>query len=121
MRQYVPEKDVDLRRDARNLSAVLANMEKNAKPAVWERLTAALQASPEHPISSIEFAKTGFGDVMSGIREDFDNHSELIPAKQMSDGTLRMLAIAASIPGRSIQFSYHFRLSRSGCHAHAPH
>lgn len=99
MRQYVPEKDVDLRRDARNLSAVLANMEKNAKPAVWERLTAALQALPEHPISTIEFAKTGFGDVMSGIREDFDNHSELIPAKQMSDGTLRMLAIAASILG----------------------
>lgn len=107
MRQYVPEKDVDLRRDARNLSAVLFNMSKEAmtdalgKKDAWLQLTSALQALPEHPIASVTFAATGFGDVMAGIREDFDKHKEIIPAKQMSDGTLRMLAIAAAILGGS--------------------
>lgn len=107
MRQYVPEKDIDLRRDARNLSAVLFNMSKEAmkgdpdKKETWLQLTSALQALPEHPITSIEFASTGFGDVMAGIQENFDSHHETIPAKQMSDGTLRILAIAAAILGGS--------------------
>lgn len=101
MRQYVPEKDIDLRRDARNLSAVLAHMERTGQKETWTRLTKAIQRLPEHPISDIKFVTTNFGDVMAGIQENFGSESELIPARQMSDGMLRMLAITASILGGS--------------------
>ena len=99
MRQYVAEKDIDLRRDARNLSAVLAHLKSNADKSVWERITRAIQALPEHPIAGIEFVSTSFGDVMAGVRESFRDHDEIIPAKQMSDGMLRMLAITTSVLG----------------------
>jgi predicted ATPase len=99
MRQYVPVKDIDLRRDARNLSAVLAHMKARAEKGTWEKLTRVIQALPEHPIAGIEFDSTGFGDVMAGIRESFNERDEVIPAKQMSDGMLRMLAISTSVLG----------------------
>ncbi len=100
MRQYVAEKDIDLRRDARNLSAVLAHLKSTADKKIWERLTRAIQALPEHPISGIEFESTTFGDVMAGVRESFNDHDDvIIPAKQMSDGMLRMLAITTSVLG----------------------
>lgn len=99
MRQYVPTKDIDLRRDGRNLSAVLADMKLNAEKGAWDKLTRVIQALPEHPIAGIEFDSTGFGDVMAGVRESFDERDEVIPAKQMSDGMLRMLAIATSVLG----------------------
>ncbi|CAI3799471.1 hypothetical protein NKCBBBOE_02334 [Pseudarthrobacter sp. MM222] len=99
MRQYVPEKDTDLHRDARNLSAVLAHLKDSGAPDTWARLTSAIQRLPEHPISGVEFVSTSFGDVMAGIRESFDDHVEIIPARQMSDGMLRMLAITTSILG----------------------
>lgn len=99
MRQYVPEKDTDLHRDARNLSAVLSHLKNSGAPDTWARLTTAIQRLPEHPISGIEFVSTSFGDVMAGISEFFDAHSEVIPARQMSDGMLRMLAITTSILG----------------------
>ena len=95
MREYVPEKDTRLRRNAENLSAVLASLMRDdgARRALFE-MTRSLS---EAQVADLGVVSSDLGDVMTTIHERIGDASHPIPARLMSDGTLRFLAIAAAL------------------------
>ena len=98
MREYVPEKDVRLRRNAENLSAVLASLLKDEDTrSVLLEMTSSLS---EAQVSEVDTVSSDLGDVMVTIREQIGSAVQPIPARLMSDGTLRFLAIAAALLDR---------------------
>ena len=99
MREYVPEKDVRLRRNAENLSAVLASLLKDeATRGILLEMT---QSLSEAQVSEIDTVNSDLGDVMVAIQERIGSTVQPMPARLMSDGTLRFLAIAAALLDRS--------------------
>lgn len=96
MRQYVAEQDVVLRRTAENLSAAVARL-KHDDRAKFTRLVEAVRALPEYEVRTLDIGRGGFGDVMLAIKERKGRTSVTVPARQMSDGMLRMLAIATAL------------------------
>ena len=95
MREYVSEKDVQLRKNAENLSPVLANLlENRATRSVLLDMTRSLS---EAQVSKMDIVTSELGDVMVTIQERIGTEVEQIPARLMSDGTLRFLAIAAAL------------------------
>ena len=99
MREYVPAKDVRLRRNAENLSAVLASLLKDeATRGILLEMT---QSLSEAQVSKIDTASSDLGDVMVAIQERIGSKVRPMPARLMSDGTLRFLAIAAALLDRS--------------------
>lgn len=96
MRQYVPERDDKLRRTAENLSAVVARIGDEAEEEL-DQLDAALHSITEHAIGDLWTTRSDLGDVMLVLTEE----GGLTSAREMSDGTLRFLAVAtALIAGR---------------------
>jgi predicted ATPase len=96
MRGYVPEQDVVLRRTAENLSAAVARLKQSDR----DRFAALLQvvkALPEYEVRSLDLGRGGFGEVMIALKERRGRESVAVPARQMSDGMLRMLAIATAL------------------------
>jgi len=96
MRGYVPEQDVVLRRTAENLSAAIAWLKQTDR----DRFAALLQvvkSLPEYEVRSLDLGRAGFGDVMIALKERRGRSSVAVPARQMSDGMLRMLAIATAL------------------------
>ena len=102
MREYVPEKDVHLRRNADNLSAVLADLLGDA--AAQQALREMTKSLSEAQVSELGTARSDLGDVMATVQERIGSTVRSVPARLMSDGTLRFLAIAAALlhrPGGS--------------------
>ncbi len=99
MREYVPQKDVLLRRHAENLSAVLANLLKDE--ATRDILLEMTRSLSEAQVSEIDTVNSDLGDVMVAIQERIGSTKQPMPARLMSDGTLRFLAIAAALLDRS--------------------
>lgn len=99
MREYVAEKDVRLRRNAENLSAVLASLLKDE--ATRSVLLGMTQTLSEAQVSEMDTVSSDLGDVMVTIRELIGSTVHPVPARLMSDGTLRFLAIAAALLDRS--------------------
>ena len=98
MREYVPEKDVRLRRNAENLSAVLANLlEDEDTRSILLEMTSSLS---EAQVSKVDTVSSALGDVMVTMREQIGSNVQPMPARLMSDGTLRFLAIAAALLDR---------------------
>ena len=96
MRNYVAEQDVVLRRTGENLSAAVARMKRDDK-ARFDRLVSVVAALPEYEVRGVDVRRGGFGDVMLAMKERRGRRSALVPARQMSDGLLRMLAIATAL------------------------
>jgi predicted ATPase len=96
MRGYVPEQDSTLRRTGENLSAAVARLKREDSVAFSRLVTVARELS-EHDLRSLEVRSGGFGDVMIALKERRGRRSSTIPARQMSDGMLRMLAIATAL------------------------
>lgn len=95
MREYVPEKDHRLRRNAENLSAVLRRL--LADEDSREPLVSMTRSLSEAQVSALGSVASELGDVMVTIEEQFGSETRPIPARLMSDGTLRFLAIAAAL------------------------
>lgn len=95
MREYVPDKDVNLRRNADNLSAVLADLSRDAE--MQEALHRMTESLSEAQVSELGTARSDLGDVMTTVRERVGATVQSVPARLMSDGTLRFLAIAAAL------------------------
>ena len=95
MREYVPEKDVHLRRNAENLSPVLANLLKD--DATRSVLLDMIRSLSEAQVSEMNPVTSDLGDVMITIQEWIGSKEQQTPARLMSDGTLRFLAIAAAL------------------------
>ena len=96
MRDYVAEQDSTLRRTGANLSAAVAAMRRDDREQ-FNQLLDIVRELPENEIRGLEVGKGGFGEVMIALKERRGRSSEVIPARQMSDGMLRMLAIATAL------------------------
>lgn len=96
MRQYVPEKDSTLRRTGDNLSAAVARLQHH-EPRQFTALMDVIRDLPEHEVRAIEIGRGGFGEVMLGLSETKDGELATVPARQMSDGMLRVMAIATAL------------------------
>jgi hypothetical protein len=95
MRQYVPRRDVLLRRNAENLSAAVASLLKD--PDARERLRLALADLNEQEVLDVTVTESDLDDLMLTLTERFRGQSTPVPARIMSDGTLRFLAILTSL------------------------
>lgn len=93
MRQYVPSRDVHLRRTAENLSAAIGNVQRTS-PELFDRLVQLLRGLADHDIETLAVTKSELGDVMLALDE---GELGLTPAREMSDGILRFLAITTSL------------------------
>ena len=87
----------------RNLSGVLYNLcqDEDVKDEVLEFI----KALPEQDIEEISFVETPRSEVMVSLTETFGGGSRNHDAALLSDGTLRVLGIAAAIlsaPGRLV-------------------
>ncbi len=96
MRGYVPEQDVVLRRTAENLSAAVARLKQTDRDR-FGALLQVVRTLPEYEVRSLDLGHGGFGDVMIALKERRGRSSVAVPARQMSDGMLRMLAIATAL------------------------
>lgn len=97
MRQYVQERDVVLRRTAENLSAAVRQLAAADKEA-FEELQGLLATLPEHELKRLTVERSPLGDVMLAVKERQHRRVVTIPARLMSDGMLRFLAIATARP-----------------------
>lgn len=95
MREFVPEKDHRLRRTADNLSAVLARLLGQA--STRQPLLEMARSVSEAQVSDLHTVTSELGDVMITQSERMGPGERQVPARLMSDGTLRFLAIAAGL------------------------
>ncbi|MDP9399213.1 MAG: ATP-binding protein [Actinomycetota bacterium] len=96
MRQYVAEQDVVLRRTAENLSAAVARLKQGDRDR-FAQLVDVVRSLPEYDVRFLDIGKGSFGEVMLALKERKGRTSVTVPARQMSDGMLRMLAIATAL------------------------
>jgi predicted ATPase len=95
MRGYSFVTDRDLQGDGANLSSVLFDLcEQQGQK---ERLLAFIGALPEQDIQDITFIKTPRSEVMVSLTESFGGQAQAHDAATLSDGTLRVLAVAAAL------------------------
>lgn len=95
IRDYVRITDVELRQNCDNLSAVLNKMCKDVSKK--EQLLRIVRKLPENDVADIEFVETAIGDVIFALREKNMNTTELVDARQLSDGTLRCIAVLTAV------------------------
>ncbi len=96
MRHYVPEQDVTLRRTAENVSATVNRLKVTDRER-FQELVHVIRELPEHEVRGIEVGRGGFGEVMLALKERKGRSSVLVPARQMSDGMLRVLGIVTAL------------------------
>ncbi|WP_161490148.1 AAA family ATPase [Tessaracoccus flavescens] len=95
MREYVPERDSVLRRTADNLSATVRRLAD--LPGVREILLSMTRSLSEAQVTELDTVTSELGDVMLTISERIGGEVRRVPARLMSDGTLRFLAIVAAL------------------------
>ena len=103
MREYArAEASPQLLRGGANLSAVLFALGEGEEEeqATLQRITEVIRQIPEEPFARIGFAETTLGDVMAGFVPDEGaaaSNGNMVDARLLSDGTLRMLAIVTAL------------------------
>jgi predicted ATPase len=95
MRGYAFETDRRLKADGSNVSSVLYDVWQSATQR--ERLLSFIRSLPEQNIRTLEFARGPKREVMVKLVESFGGSDQEVDATLLSDGTLRVLAIAASL------------------------
>ena len=103
MRLYSHKSDRLLDRHGENLSGVLYNLCQIS--AIKSEILEFVRSLPEQDIENIDFLETARGEVMLRLTETFGGISTSYDATNLSDGTLRVLSIAAvlfSAPEQSI-------------------
>lgn len=95
MRQYSFIVDSSLKGDGANLSAVLYELcERRSQK---DRVLDFVRNLPEQDFRDITFVRTPRNEVMLQLAESFSGHSRTWDAPVLSDGTLRVLAVAAAL------------------------
>lgn len=100
MRRYVAERDIVLRTTGENLSAALANL-RDTDATAFARLVSVVKQLPEQTVLGAEIRPGGFGEVMLGLVEADGDEVVTVPARQLSDGMLRMIAILTALLSRT--------------------
>lgn len=95
MRDYSRINDSEMKSKADNLSSVLYKLcqDHNNK----KRILDLIGTLPENEILDIDFIKTPISDVMFRLKEKFAVSTDYIEAKRLSDGTIRCIAVIASL------------------------
>lgn len=96
MRAYSSSKDNKMKQDGSNLSSVLRKVIESGE-TTKARLLDFVRSLPEQDITNVRFITTEINDVMVKLVESFGNAEKEVPAPLLSDGTLRVLAIAATL------------------------
>lgn len=92
MRDYVREHPRFMERTGENISAVLLALSKQDS-ATFDRIQKLVSEIVDDGVTGINFVKTELNEVMLALQEkEFQT-----PAREMSDGLLRFLAIAATL------------------------
>lgn len=94
MRGYSYLDELRLDSNGRNVSSILARICAGAER---DTVLTFVQALPEQAIKQIDFLRGPRNDVMVQLVETFGGHDRAIDASLLSDGTLRVLAIAAAV------------------------
>lgn len=94
MRGYSFAADHVLAEDAHNLSSTLYHLREQG---LSEDVLSFVRDLPEHVYNGLDFHLTDRRDVMVRLEESFGSRSTLRDAPVLSDGTLRVLAIAAAV------------------------
>ena len=104
MRDYAFPSDKRLQGNGRNLSAVLYNLwgpedQKDNEPWTSNRsaILDFIQSLPEQDITGLSFLQEPRGGVMLQLTETFGDRKDERDASLLSDGTLRVLAIATAM------------------------
>ena len=104
MREYAFPSDKDLQGNGRNVSAVLFNLwgreeDVQSEPYASNRaaILSFIQSLPEQDIAGLSFLEEPRGGVMVQLTETFGGRTDQRDASLLSDGTLRVLAIAAAM------------------------
>ena len=95
MRQYERRGNTLLRRDADNISAAAGALLDD--PHARERIRQAMSQLNEQEVVGVEVASSDLDDVMLTLVERFEGHDQRVPARMMSDGSLRFLAIVVAL------------------------
>ncbi len=95
MRSYAFAEDRRLFADGSNVSAVLAQL--CGDEAARAEVLRFVRNLPEQDIAGIEFLRGPRNDVMVELVESFGGKTSKVDATMLSDGTLRVLAIAAAL------------------------
>ena len=95
MRQYVPKRDTLLRRNAENLSAAVSELVE--QPETKTLLRGALSELNEQQIDDITMSSSELDDVMLTLAERQVGEKYAVPARLMSDGSLRFLAVLVAL------------------------
>ena len=95
MRQYSFKVEKSLKGDGSNLSSVLYDISE--KKGQKDKVLSFIRALPEQDIRDIGFVETPRNEVMLKVTESFAGHEQSWDAPVLSDGTLRVLAVAAAL------------------------
>jgi predicted ATPase len=96
MREYSFKSDRRLLEDGTNLSSVLFDLWEN-QPENQQTILNFIQSLPEQAIDGLDFIFGPRDEVMVRLAETFGNNIRHCEAALLSDGTLRVLAIAAAM------------------------
>jgi predicted ATPase len=96
MREYSFKSDRRLLEDGTNLSSVLFDLWEN-QPENQQTILNFIQSLPEQAIDGLDFIFGPRDEVMVRLAETFGNNIRYCEAALLSDGTLRVLAIAAAM------------------------
>ena len=94
MRHYSFKSEISLGENGENLSGVLYNLCLHKENR--QRLLELIATLPEQAISDIDFIETPRNEAMVILTETFGGRETTYDASLLSDGTLRVLAIAAA-------------------------
>lgn len=92
MRSYAFVDDAELRSDGANVSAVLRHLVDAGRK---DEVLAFVADLPEQRLGDLSFLDTPRNEVMVALHEAFGTEPDAVPAALLSDGTLRVLAVAA--------------------------
>jgi len=95
MREYSFVQEKRLKRDGSALSSVLRYLTEEKKEK--HRVLALIRSLPEQDISDITYVETPRNEVMVELHETFGGRAVPREAALLSDGTLRVLAVAAAL------------------------
>ncbi len=96
MRDYSFLSEKKLQGDGSNLSAVLYHL-WNSEEKNRNTLLEFIQSLPEQDITGMDFLEGPRGEVMIQLKETFGGEEHYCDAGLLSDGTLRVLALAAAL------------------------
>ncbi|TVQ94630.1 MAG: ATP-binding protein [Deltaproteobacteria bacterium] len=96
MREYSYPNESRMQPDGRNLSAVLFHV-CTTEPDMTDEVLSFVRNLPDQSIDEIGFVTGPRGEIMVQLHETFGGESKEVEAALLSDGTLRVLAIAATL------------------------